>query len=166
MRTENAVAPKTIYLKDYTPAPYLAAQVHLSFNLLPGKTIVTSTVRYVKNPAGVSDDLVLDGEEQSIVSVAIDGVPFAGYTLTDGQMTIANPGKEFSLTIVSEINPEANTALEGLYQSQGTYCTQCEAEGFRRITYYQDRPDVLSVFTVRIEADAKAYPVMLSNGNL
>ena len=166
MRTENAVAPKTIYLKDYTPAPYLAAQVHLSFNLLPGKTIVTSTVRYVKNPAGVSDDLVLDGEEQSILSVAIDGVPFAGYTLTDGQMTIANPGKEFSLTIVSEINPEANTALEGLYQSQGTYCTQCEAEGFRRITYYQDRPDVLSVFTVRIEADAKAYPVMLSNGNL
>ncbi len=166
MRTENAVAPKTIYLKDYTPAPYLAAQVLLSFNLLPGKTMVTSTVRYVKNPAGVSDDLVLDGEEQSIVSVAIDGVPFAGYTLADGQMTIANPGKEFSLTIVSEINPEANTALEGLYQSQGTYCTQCEAEGFRRITYYQDRPDVLSVFTVRIEADAKAYPVMLSNGNL
>ncbi|MDP8568541.1 aminopeptidase N [Methylophilus aquaticus] len=166
MRTENAVAPKTIYLKDYTPAPYLAQQVNLSFNLLPGKTIVTSIVRYVKNPAGVSDDLVLDGEEQSIVSVAIDGLPFTGYTLADGQMTIANPGKEFSLTIVSEINPEANTALEGLYQSQGTYCTQCEAEGFRRITYCQDRPDVLSVFTVRIEADAEAYPVMLSNGNL
>lgn len=166
MRTENAVAPKTIYLKDYTPAPYLAKQVNLSFNLLPGKTIVTSEVKYVKNPVGVSSDLVLDGEEQTIVSVAKNGVPLSDYTVADGQMTIASPGDEFTLTIVSEINPEANTALEGLYQSQGTYCTQCEAEGFRRITYYQDRPDVLSVFTVRIEADAKAYPVMLSNGNL
>ncbi|HWU65615.1 MAG TPA: aminopeptidase N [Methylophilus sp.] len=166
MRTENAVAPKTIYLKDYTPALYLAQQVNLSFNLLPGKTIVTSEVKYVKNPAGVSSDLVLDGEDQTIVSVALNGQPFAGYTVADGQMTITNPGNEFTLTIVSEINPEANTALEGLYQSQGNYCTQCEAEGFRRITYYQDRPDVLSVFTVRIEADAKLYPVLLSNGNL
>lgn len=166
MRTENVVAPKTIYLKDYTPAPYLAQQVNLSFNLLPGKTIVTSEVQYVKNPAGASHDLVLDGEDQTIVSVALNGKPFDGYTVADGQMTITNPGDAFTLTIVSEIDPAANTALEGLYQSQGTYCTQCEAEGFRRITYYQDRPDVLSVFTVRIEADAQAYPVMLSNGNL
>lgn len=166
MRTENAVAPKTIYLKDYTPAPYLAKQVNLSFNLLPGKTIVTSQVEYVKNPAGVSSDLVLDGEDQTIVSVAMNGQPFDAYTVADGQMMIVHPGDAFTLTIVSEINPEANTALEGLYQSQGTYCTQCEAEGFRRITYYQDRPDVLSVFTVRIEGDATAYPVMLSNGNL
>ena len=166
MRTENAVAPKTIYLKDYTPAPYNAAQVNLSFNLLPGKTIVTSEVKYVKNSAGVSNDLVLDGEDQIILSVAIDGQPFDGYSVADGQMTITNPGNVFTLTIVSEIDPAANTALEGLYQSQGNYCTQCEAEGFRRITYYQDRPDVLSVFTVRIEADATLYPVLLSNGNL
>ena len=166
MRTENAVAPKTIYLKDYTPAPYLAKQVHLSFNLMPGKTLVTAQVAYVKNPVGVSSDLVLDGEDQTIVSVEKNGQPLSDYTVADGQMTIVNPGDAFTLTIVSEIDPAANTALEGLYQSQGTYCTQCEAEGFRRITYYQDRPDVLSVFTVRIEADAKAYPVMLSNGNL
>jgi aminopeptidase N len=166
MRTENAVAPKTIYLKDYIPAPYNAAQVNLSFNLLPGKTIVTSEVKYVKNSAGVSNDLVLDGEDQIILSVALNGQPFDSYTVADGQMTIVNPGNEFTLTIVSEIDPAANTALEGLYQSQGNYCTQCEAEGFRRITYYQDRPDVLSVFTVRIEADAKLYPVLLSNGNL
>ncbi len=166
MRTENAVAPKTIYLKDYTPAPYLAEQVDLNVHLMPGKTTVTATVRYVKNPKGVSADLVLDGEEQTLIAVRKDGEPFDGYTLTDGQMIITNPGEAFTLTIVSEIHPEANTALEGLYQSQGTYCTQCEAEGFRRITYYQDRPDVLSVFTVRIEGDAKAYPVMLSNGNL
>jgi aminopeptidase N len=166
MRTENAVAPKTIYLKDYTPAPYSATEVNLSFNLLPGKTTVTSEVTYVKNPAGVSNDLVLDGDGQIIVSAAINGQPFDGYTVADGQMTLVNPGDEFTLTIVSEIDPAANTALEGLYQSQGNYCTQCEAEGFRRITYYQDRPDVLSVFTVRIEADAKLYPVLLSNGNL
>ncbi|MBF4992211.1 aminopeptidase N [Methylophilus sp. QUAN] len=166
MRTENAVAPKTIYLKDYTPAPYHAVQVNLSFNLLPGKTIVTSEVKYVKNPAGVSNDLVLDGEDQKIISVTLNGQPFDAYTVADGQMTITNLGNEFTLTIVSEIDPAANTALEGLYQSQGNYCTQCEAEGFRRITYYQDRPDVLSVFTVRIEADAKLYPVLLSNGNL
>jgi aminopeptidase N len=166
MRTENAVAPKTIYLKDYTPAPYQAAHVNLSFNLLPGKTIVTSEVKYVKNPAAVASDLILDGEEQNILSVALNGQRFESYTIADGQMTIVNPGDEFSLTIISEIDPAANTALEGLYQSQGNYCTQCEAEGFRRITYYQDRPDVLSVFTVRIEADASLYPVLLSNGNL
>jgi aminopeptidase N len=166
MRTENAIAPKTIYLKDYTPAPYQAAYVNLSFNLLPGKTIVTSEVKYAKNPAGVSNDLLLDGEEQNILSVALNGQRFESYTIEDGQMRIVNPGDEFILTIISEIDPAANTALEGLYQSQGNYCTQCEAEGFRRITYYQDRPDVLSVFTVRIEADAKLYPVLLSNGNL
>jgi aminopeptidase N len=166
MRTENAVAPKTIYLKDYTPAPYQAAYVNLSFNLLSGKTIVTSEVKYVKNPAAVSSDLILDGEEQNILSVALNGQRFESYTIADGQMTIVNPGDEFILTIISEIDPAANTALEGLYQSQGNYCTQCEAEGFRRITYYQDRPDVLSVFTVRIEADASLYPVLLSNGNL
>jgi aminopeptidase N len=166
MRTENAVAPKTIYLKDYTPAPYLAKQINLSFNLLPGKTIVTSEVKYAKNPAGVSNDLVLDGEEQNILSVALNGQRFDSYSVADGQMTLVNPGDEFTLTIISEIDPAANTALEGLYQSQGNYCTQCEAEGFRRITYYQDRPDVLSIFTVRVEADAKAYPVLLSNGNL
>jgi aminopeptidase N len=166
MRTENAVAPKTIYLKDYTPAPYLAEQVNLSFNLLPGKTIVTSEVKYVKNSAGISNDLVLDGEDQTIISVSVNGQPFDGYTVADGQLTIANAPDAFTLSIVSEIDPAANTALEGLYQSQGSYCTQCEAEGFRRITYYQDRPDVLSIFTVRVEADAKAYPVLLSNGNL
>jgi aminopeptidase N len=166
MRTENAVAPKTIYLKDYTPAPYLAKQINLSFNLLPGKTIVTSEVKYAKNPVGVSNDLVLDGEEQNILSVALNGQRFDSYSVADGQMTLVNPGDEFTLTIISEIDPAGNTALEGLYQSQGNYCTQCEAEGFRRITYYQDRPDVLSIFTVRVEADAKAYPVLLSNGNL
>ena len=166
MRTENAVKPRTIYLKDYTPAPYIASHVDLAFQLFEDKTVVTSTVEYRKNPAGSSDTLVLNGEGQHIVSVLRDGQPFNDYTLDDGRMTVANAGARFTLTITAEIDPAANTALEGLYKSQGNYCTQCEAEGFRRITFYQDRPDVLSTFHVRIEADKTAYPVLLSNGNL
>ncbi|HEY0562547.1 MAG TPA: aminopeptidase N [Methylophilus sp.] len=166
MHPNQAVAPKTIYLKDYTPAPYLVTQVDLNFDLFEQKTIVTSAVRYVKNPASDATDLLLNGQDQTIIAVALDGLAFDGYTLSDGLMTLANPGAEFTLTITSEIDPAANTALEGLYQSQGTYCTQCEAEGFRRITYFQDRPDVLSPFKVRIEAEQSRYPVLLSNGNL
>jgi len=158
--------PQTIYLKDYQAAPYQANHVQLTFQLLDGKTIVTSEVNYTQNPDNPSNQLVLNGQNQTIVSVAKDGQPFAGYTLTDDKMTIDNAGEQLTLTIVTEIDPASNTALEGLYQSQGTYCTQCEAEGFRRITYYQDRPDVLSTFTVRIEGDKALYPVMLSNGNL
>lgn len=165
-KVETHITPKTIYLKDYAPAPYRVEHVHLTFKLLPEKTIVTSSVVYVKNPAQVSTDLVLHGQDQTIVAVEKDGKPFDGYAIADDKMTIANAGEQFTLTIVTEIDPASNTALEGLYQSQGTYCTQCEAEGFRRITYYQDRPDVLSSFTVRIEGDKARYPVMLSNGNL
>ena len=158
--------PQTIYLKDYQAAPYQVEHVQLTFQLLDGKTIVTSEVNYMQNPDNSSNTLVLNGQDQTIVSVAKDGQPFGAYTLADDKMTIDNAGAQFSLTIVTEIDPASNTALEGLYQSQGTYCTQCEAEGFRRITYYQDRPDVLSTFTVRIEGDKALYPVMLSNGNL
>jgi len=165
-KVETHITPKTIYLKDYMPAPYRVEHVNLTFKLLPEKTIVTSIVAYVKNPANAANDLVLNGQDQTIVAVEKDGQPFDGYTIADDKMTIANAGEQFTLTIVTEIDPASNTALEGLYQSQGTYCTQCEAEGFRRITYYQDRPDVLSSFTVRIEGDKARYPVMLSNGNL
>ena len=158
-KVETHITPKTIYLKDYAPAPYRVEHVHLTFKLLPEKTIVTSSVVYVKNPAQVSTDLVLHGQDQTIVAVEKDGKPFDGYAIADDKMTIANAGEQFTLTIVTEIDPASNTALEGLYQSQGTYCTQCEAEGFRRITYYQDRPDVLSSFTVRIEGDKARYVV-------
>jgi aminopeptidase N len=165
-KIEAHVAPKTIYLKDYTPAPYQVGHVNLTFVLLTEKTIVTSIVNYVKNPDSISNELVLNGQDQTLISVEKDGQSFDGYTIADDKMIIKEAGQSFTLTITSEINPAANTALEGLYQSQGTYCTQCEAEGFRRITYFQDRPDVLSTFTVRIEGDQKQYPVMLSNGNL
>jgi aminopeptidase N len=166
MSLETNVTPKTIYLKDYTPAPYKVAHVNLSFELLEDKTIVQSEVQYIKNPASESTALVLNGQDQTILSVEIDNIPFHRYKVADNKMTITDAGDQFTLMIRSEIDPASNTALEGLYKSQGTYCTQCEAEGFRRITFFQDRPDVLSTFTVRIEGDKSKYPVLLSNGNL
>ncbi len=166
MNPETNVTPKTIYLKDYTPAPYKAEHVNLSFELFENKTIVKSEVLYIKNSDGVSNDLILNGQNQTITSVEIDGTPFDGYTIADDKLIIIDAGERFTLSITSEVNPESNTTLEGLYKSQGTYCTQCEAEGFRRITYFQDRPDVLSIFSVRIEGDKNKYPVLLSNGNL
>jgi aminopeptidase N len=166
MKTEAAKTPQTIYLKDYSPAPYKVGQVNLSFVLFEEKTIVKSTVDYIKNPDSAGKDLVLNGEGQKVTAVELNGQAFDAYLLTDGKMTIKDAPAQFTLTITSEIDPASNTALEGLYQSQGSFCTQCEAEGFRRITYFQDRPDVLSIFTVRIEADKSRYPVLLSNGNL
>jgi aminopeptidase N len=170
MRTDTSKAPQTIYLKDYTAAPFLAQKTDLRFQIFEDKTIVTSTVDYEKNPAGRIQDLVLNGDHQTIIEVLLNGQAFSNYLVDDGKMTIANAANiangKFALTITTEIDPANNTALEGLYKSQGNYCTQCEAEGFRRITYYQDRPDVLSVFSARIEAEKDRYPVLLSNGNL
>jgi len=166
MHLKTDLAPKTIYLKDYTPAPYKVGHVNLTFELFEDKTVVTSEVQYIKNASGISNDLLLNGQDQTIVSVKMDGAAFSAYQVDDNIMTIKDAGDKFTLTITSEIDPASNTALEGLYKSQGTYCTQCEAEGFRRITFFQDRPDVLSTFTVRIEGDKSKYPVLLSNGNL
>lgn len=166
MEIESNVTPKTIYLKDYTPAPYRVGHVNLSFTLFEDKTIVKSEVQYIKTADATSGDLVLNGQDQVVTAVEMDGIRFDGYTITAHEMTIKDAGEKFTLTITSEIDPASNTALEGLYKSQGSYCTQCEAEGFRRITYFQDRPDVLSTFSVRIEADKHKYPVLLSNGNL
>lgn len=166
MRTESSTTPQTIYLKDYIPAPFLADKISLRFQLFEEKTIAISTVDYCKNPASKSADLVLKGQDQTVTAVFLNDKAFDGYVVEDGKMTIANAPDSFTLEITSEIDPAANTALEGLYKSQGNYCTQCEAEGFRRITFFQDRPDVLSVFSVRIEADKALYPVLLSNGNL
>ena len=166
MGKNTDLTPKTIYLKEYTPAAYQVAHASLYFALFEEKTVVKSEVRYIKNPNSDGKDLTLNGQDQTLISVELDGKPFDGYTLTDEQLIIKNAGEKFTLTITTEIDPASNTALEGLYKSQGNYCTQCEAEGFRRITYYQDRPDVLSTFSVRIEAEKSRYPVLLSNGNL
>lgn len=166
MFPDTEAAPKTIYLKDYKPAPYLASHIALKFELFEDKTIVRSEVAYVKNPSATSNRLVLNGQDQVVRAVELDGAPFDGYVLEGDRLFIDNAAETFTLAITTEIHPETNTALEGLYKSQGTFCTQCEAEGFRRITYFQDRPDVLGIFSVRIEADKAHYPVLLSNGNL
>ncbi len=160
MKTDT---PQTIYLKDYKPAPYDVEHIDLNFDLNEGETIVTSAVQYKKAAGGA---LILDGEDLELLSIEKDGSAFEDYKIENGKLTIEDPGDEFILTIKTKIHPETNTALEGLYKSGGNYCTQCEAEGFRRITWFQDRPDVLSTFTVRLEADKEKYPVLLSNGDL
>ena len=113
------------------------------------------------------EDIYLYGEALELMSLTLDGDEVVGMLVDDDGMTIPAPSQErFTLKIVTKIKPEDNTRLEGLYMSGGNYCTQCEAEGFRRITYFPDRPDVMSVYTTRIEADAKSCPILLGNGNL
>lgn len=160
MRTD---APKTIYLKDYTPYPFKIESLNLNFDIQDGHTIVTATSKFERIGSG-SDDVLLDGEGMELLGLKIDSVDVGDYTLTDSTLSIPATLSAFTLEITTKIEPEKNTRLEGLYMSGGNYCTQCEAEGFRRITYYPDRPDVLTIFTVRVEADEK-YPVLLSNGN-
>lgn len=163
MRTEQ---PQTIYLKDYQAPSFEVASLNLDFDLHDEVTTVTATAQYKRTQANA--DLVLDGEELELVSVAIDGEELGSdaYSVTDTQLTIPNTPESFELIVVTRIKPQENKSLEGLYQSSGNYCTQCEAQGFRKITYYLDRPDVMTVFTTRIEADKTNYPVLLSNGNL
>ncbi len=162
MRTDT---PQTIYLKDYKPYPFKIRTLDLNFDIHDGHTIVTAVSR-VERLDSSAKDVFLNGEGLELISVKIDGQETKTHSLGEDCLRIPTPGDDFELEIVTKIKPEENTRLEGLYKSGDTYCTQCEAEGFRRITYFPDRPDVLSVFTVRIEAEAGLYPVMLSNGNL
>ena len=164
MRTEE---PRAIALKDYRAPDYRISEIALDFVLDPEATRVTAKSKVMRTgAAGVP--LVLNGEHMELVSVAIDGKTLAPaqYTLGAETLTIANVPEKFTLEIVSRIAPAKNTSLEGLYTARGIFCTQCEAEGFRRITWFLDRPDVLAVYTTRIEADKAKYPVLLSNGNL
>jgi len=160
MKTDT---PKTIYLKDYTPYPFEIKALDLHFDIHDGHTIVTATSQFKRtNPA--AKDIFLNGEDLDLLSVKINGTETTDYTTTDTALRIPTPANEFTLEIQTKITPETNNRLEGLYMSGGNYCTQCEAEGFRRITYFPDRPDVLTIFTVTIEANKK-YPILLSNGN-
>jgi aminopeptidase N len=163
--------PRPIYLKDYVPLPFLIAETELDVALQPSETRVRSRLSMVPNRGakGRAGTLKLDGETLKLVRIAINGQPLddTRYKATAKDLTIEGvPREPFTLEIETVCDPEANKALSGLYRSQGVYCTQCEAEGFRRITYYPDRPDILSKFRVRIEADQKEAPVLLSNGNL
>jgi aminopeptidase N len=154
-------APQTIYLKDYAPFGYLIDEVVLDFNLHPTKTRVTSRIQFRPNPETTDRQFFLHGEKLNLIKASVDGSEVSP-SLTDEGLTLDAPDAPFLWEAEVEISPETNTALEGLYMSNGMYCTQCEAEGFRKITYYPDRPDVMAVFTVRIHSD---LPVLLSNGN-
>ena len=158
---------KIIYRKDYTPPPYYVDTVDLRFELDPTATLVTATMRMRAN-GKTTGPLVLPGEDLELLSVRLDGTKLTDgeYRYSNGVLQIDRVPETFELQIVNRINPEANTALEGLYRSSGNYCTQCEAESFRKITCYPDRPDVMAVFTTTIVADKDACPVLLSNGNL
>ncbi|WP_226688688.1 aminopeptidase N [Ruegeria arenilitoris] len=154
-------APTTIYLKDYTPFGYLVDSVHLTFDLADHATRVTSLIAFRPNPEATDRIFFLHGEDLTLIRAVVDGVEVTP-NVTDKGLIVEVPNAPFIWEAVVEIDPGNNTALEGLYMSNGMYCTQCEAEGFRKITYYPDRPDVMSEFTVRINGD---LPVLLSNGN-
>jgi len=169
-RVGNAPRAKVKSLADYTPPTFLIDTVDLDLDLRDGKTIVTAVLKGRRNPEGdsASDVLELDGQDLRLVSLALDGtaVDDGQYEVSGDRLSLRAVPDAFSLEVVTAIVPEKNTALEGLYMSEGMYCTQCEAEGFRRITYFPDRPDVMAVYTTRLEADAARFPVLLSNGNL
>ncbi|MGJ0427998.1 aminopeptidase N [Methylobacter sp.] len=169
MRDAN---PQTIYLKDYTVPDYLIDSVELNFTLDDENTQVISRLTMRRNPASQSagKSLTLSGENLKLLRVNLndgDNLTAVDYQQTTDSLVIHEVPQDqrFVLTIENLINPKANTALEGLYLSNGMLCTQCEAEGFRKITYYLDRPDVMARFTTTIIADKNRYPVLLSNGN-
>ena len=153
--------PQAIFLADYTPPAYLVDEVRLTFRLSPSATRVLSRVAFRPNPEAASRAFRLDGEKLTLISATIDGAPVTPEITPEG-LTCPVPDAPFVWEAEVEIDPASNTALEGLYISRDMYCTQCEAQGFRKITFYPDRPDVMAPFHVRIEGDA---PVLLSNGN-
>ncbi|MBA56034.1 MAG: aminopeptidase N [Pseudomonadales bacterium] len=168
MKENNA--PKTIRLADYKAPNYLIDTVHLDVRIYDEYTDVVAHLTVRANPQvpnASAQPLELVGADLELLAIEIDGeaVSSERYQIDEETLTISNVPAQFSLLTMTRINPKTNTSLEGLYVSKGMYCTQCEAEGFRKITYYLDRPDVMAKFTTRVEADKQAYPVLLSNGN-
>lgn len=166
MRTEQ---PKVIYLKDYQAPEYLIDETNLTFELYEDHTLVHAQLVMRRNPERGDGlpPLVLDGQQLELLSLALDDQPLeAGqYQQDENHLTLQPTAKSFIVDSTVRIHPESNTALEGLYKSGKMFCTQCEAEGFRKITYYLDRPDVMSSFTTTLSAEQHQYPVLLSNGN-
>jgi aminopeptidase N len=166
MRTNQ---PQTIYLSEYQAPAYLVDHVNLRFELFEDGARVHSTLSMRRNPAATQSGstLELDGDSLTLESLALNGQSLASdeYRNEGDKLVVPTVPEAFELTVVTWIEPQNNTRLEGLYKSSGMFCTQCEAEGFRCITYYPDRPDVMARFQTRVEADKSAYPVLLSNGN-
>ncbi|PML77224.1 aminopeptidase N [Enterovibrio norvegicus] len=156
--------PQAKYRKDYTAPDFTITHIDLDFDLLDSHARVTAKSQVKQTVAG-ADSMILDGDGLTLKKIEIDGKAWTHYSETTEGLILSQLPKKFELLIETDIDPVGNTSLEGLYKSDGAYCTQCEAEGFRRITYYPDRPDVLAKFTTTITADKSAYPFLLSNGN-
>ena len=163
MKTDTPVAH---HLKDYQASEFSVNTIDLQFELEPQATIVTNVMN-IKREAD-SSKVVLDGEQLELVQVLLNAEDVTSRCVVTSDKLEVTVGdlQEFELKIITQIAPEANTALEGLYRTSGNYCTQCEAQGFRKITYFFDRPDVLTVFTTKVIADKDDNAVLLSNGNL
>ena len=159
--------PGTIYRKDYEAPDFGVNTVDLLVQIEQGRTRVTATLDLIRRTAA-DGPLRLDGEALDLQWVELDGARLDStqYQIESGQLVIQSVPDGCTLRTCIDICPEDNTSLEGFYRSQSAYCTQCEAEGFRKITYFPDRPDVLAVYTVTLEASSEACPVLLSNGNL
>ncbi len=165
--SDTAAHSAVIRRADYTPPAFLIDSVALEFDLVPARTVVRNTMRVRRNPdAAPSPHLELLGESLDFIAATIDGRPVEAVRAHEHGLTVENVPDAFELTIDSACAPAENTTLSGLYVSSGNFFTQCEAEGFRRITYFLDRPDVMSTYTVELRAEKAAYPVLLSNGNL
>lgn len=159
--------PPTIRREDYRPFPWLVPEVALHFDLGLDATRVVSTLTVARNAkADPSSTIRLNGDGLEVLSVKVDGEMSNSWTMDGDDLLVTLPGDAHEITVATEIDPSANTQLMGLYASDGMLCTQCEAEGFRRITFFPDRPDVLSTYRVRMTGDAETFPVLLCNGNL
>jgi aminopeptidase N len=159
---QKAETPQKIYLKDYRAPDFSIDKLELDFVLNEDFSRVRSTMTVRKQTPGA--DLWLDGEDLKLISVLVNGAK-PTYEVSNTGLKIIAPPNAFELKIETELKPQENTSLEGLYKSNGVFCTQCEAEGFRKITFFLDRPDVMTKYKVRIEADQKKYPILLSNGD-
>src|SRR5919109_3875680 len=159
--------PKAIHLKDYAPPPFIVEAVELDVDIREEDARVSARLSVRRNPKAKerASALALDGDELELLGVKLDGKP-CNYALTPEKLTIADVPEAFTLETLTRIVPQKNTKLEGLYATRNGFVTQCEAEGFRRITWFTDRPDVMARYTTIIHADRKKYPVLLSNGNL
>lgn len=162
----SASTPKDVLLADYKPFAYSCEALSLEFHLEPSKTRVIARSKWIKK-TGETGNFFLNGENLKLLKIEVDGEVLSaqGFAVDDKGLTLNAPAEAFELLTEVEIAPDKNTALSGLYMSGGRFCTQCESEGFRRITYFPDRPDVLTVFDVYMEADKAHYPILLSNGN-
>ncbi|MET0962641.1 MAG: M1 family aminopeptidase, partial [Noviherbaspirillum sp.] len=165
MRTDTSQA---IHRSDYAAPNYHVDTVELGFDLDPALTRVAARLTMTRNPEGRSNDIVLHGDGLELVALRMNGKPLSrrAYRLAGGELRIPGVPDRVTLEIETALHPDANTSLMGLYVSNGNFFTQCEAEGFRKITYFPDRPDVMARYTVMLRADKRSYPVLLSNGNL